>query len=233
MGQLMWYTTKVVPEVENEVRELAVHMIHPGTEHWKALGCLIIYLKGKKVKVIIIRKPKVLKAVMFCDSNHSIEKETIKSVSGLVATLGWTLITCFSKTHTTVTMSITEAEYVVLSACTQELKFVTRFLEKMTEVQKNFVAYEDNQGAIFLAKNRQVGISTKHIDIRHHFLRDMVEDKDIDIQYIWSENNPAYIMTKNTPEVDFEMHVKRTTDGELWELLNTGRNNVKNNRVTL
>ena len=61
----------------------------------------------------------------------------------------------------------------------------------MTEVQKPSVLYEDNQGAIFLAKNRQVGIRTKRIDICHHFLRDMVGDKDIDIQYILSEDNPS------------------------------------------
>ena len=71
-------------------------------------------------------------------------------------------------------------------------------LGEMTEVEKPSVIYEDNQGAIFLAKNRQVGIHTKQIDIRHHFLRGMVEDKDSDIQNIWSEDNPADIMSKNT-----------------------------------
>ena len=58
-------------------------------------------------------------------------------------------------------------------------------------MEKPSVIYEENQGAIFLAYNRQVVIRTKHIDICHHFLRDMVEEKDIDIQYIWSEDNPA------------------------------------------
>ena len=80
---------------------------------------------------------------------------------------------------------------MALSACTQEVKFVSIFLEEMTEVQKPSVIYEDNRGVIFLAKNRQVDMHTKHINIHHHFLRDVVEDKDIDIQYIWSKNNPA------------------------------------------
>ena len=40
-------------------------MNHPGPEHWKALGCLIGYIKGKKIKGIIIRNPKVLKGVIF------------------------------------------------------------------------------------------------------------------------------------------------------------------------
>ena len=68
--------------------------------------------------------------------------------------------------------------------------------EEITEVQNTSVIYEDNQGVIFLAKNRQVGIHTKHINIHHNFLRDMVGDKDVDIHYIQSEDKPEYIMTK-------------------------------------
>ena len=54
----------------------------------------------------------------------------------------------------------------------------------MTQVQKPSVMCEDNQGYILPEKNRQVGIRTKYIDISHHFLRDMVEDKYIDRKYI-------------------------------------------------
>ena len=81
----------------------------------------------------------------------------------------------------------------------------------MAEVQKPSVVYEDNRGAIFLAKNRQVVIRTKRIDICHHFLKDMVEDNDIDIHYVWSEYKPTEIMTNNTLEEDFSRHMKRIT----------------------
>ena len=50
-----------------------------------------------------------------------------------------------------------------------------------TKVQNPSVIYEDNQGAFFLANNRQVGIFTNNIDICHNILRDMVEYKGIDI----------------------------------------------------
>ena len=73
-------------------------MSHPVPEYWKSLGHLIGYLKVKETKGIMIRKHKVLKAIMFCDSNYATYKETRKSVSGLVATLGGTLLTCLLKT---------------------------------------------------------------------------------------------------------------------------------------
>ena len=170
----------------NAEMELAVQMSHLGTEHWKILGRLIGYLKGKETKGIIIRNPKVMKLVIFCDSNYATDKDTRKSVSGLVATLEGTLLTYFSKTHRNLTLSCIEAEYVVLTVCSQEVNFVSVLMGQMTKVQNTSIIYEDNQGTIFLANNRQVGICTKHIDICHHFLWDIVEDKYIGIKYIRS-----------------------------------------------
>ena len=99
----------------------------------------------------------------------------------MVATLGGTLLTCLSKTQMTVTLSSTEAYYVALSACAQEIKFVSILLGEMAKVENPYVIHENSRGNIFLAKNRQVGIHTKHIGISHHFLQKMVEEKDIDI----------------------------------------------------
>ena len=106
----MWYMTKVGTYVANTARGLAVHMSHPGPGYRKSLGGLIGYLKGKETKGIIIRKPKVPKAVMFCDSNYATDKETRNSVGGLFSTLGGTLLTCLSKTQRTVTLISMEAE---------------------------------------------------------------------------------------------------------------------------
>ena len=89
------------------------------------------------------------------------------------------------------------------------------FLEEMTKLQKPSVISKGKKGAIFLANNRQVFMRTKHIDVRHHFLRDRVEDKDVDFQYIHSEDNPGYIMTKNTLAADFMKHVNSSTEGKL------------------
>ena len=56
---------------------------------------------------------------MLCDSNYSIYKDTRKSVSGLVAKIGETLLTFMSKTQKNVTLRKTEAEYAELSECTK------------------------------------------------------------------------------------------------------------------
>ena len=88
--------------------ELAVHMIHLGPEHWKALRNLLRYLKGEDTKSIVIIKPKVLKYFMFCDSNYSTDKDTINSSSGLVVIIEGKIRMCLSNTQRTVTLIIIE-----------------------------------------------------------------------------------------------------------------------------
>ena len=68
----------------------------------------------------------------------------------------------------------TESEYVVLGECGQDLKFVCMFLNELVVGKMPGIIYEFNEGAIFLAKNQQVGMHTKHIDIKYHFIRELI-----------------------------------------------------------
>ena len=83
----------------------------------------------REKKSIIVINHKVIKSVMFCSFNYSTDKETRNSVSSLVATLGVTILTFSPKTQITVMLSSIEAEYVALSECAQEFKFVNLLLE--------------------------------------------------------------------------------------------------------
>ena len=112
----------------NAARELVVRTSHPGPEHWKTLGRLIGDIKVKDTKFVFIRKSKVLKAVIFCESNYATDKETRNSFRSLFTTIVGTLLTFLSKTQRAVTLNSTEAEYVALSACTQQVKLVGMFL---------------------------------------------------------------------------------------------------------
>ena len=75
------------------------------------------------------------------------------------------------------------------------------------------VIYEDNQGEIFLSENEQVSKSTKHINIRFHFVRDLVRDNRLKIKYIKSEENVSDILTKNVHRKVFERHQWNIVNG--------------------
>jgi hypothetical protein len=64
-------------------------------------------------------------------------------------------------------------------------------------------------------KNQQVGARTKHIDVRHHHLREHYELKNFEIKYVRSEDNESDILTKNTTEKILDTHAKNIRNGTL------------------
>ena len=132
-------------------------------------------------------------------------KMTGKAYQGGLIQFGGMITNWSSKKQTTVSLSSTEAEYQSLSECAQEVIFTQNMIQEITGKFMIGVIYEDNLGAIYLVKNQQVSPRTKHIDVRHHFLREL-QGPRLDIRFIKSANNSSDIMTKNTNKELFEKH---------------------------
>ena len=97
-----------------------------------------------------------------------------------------------------VALSSTEAEYVALAAAAQEVLFLRGLLGELGFRQDAATKLlEDNQSCISLAKNPGNHKRTKHIDIKFHFLRDLVTDGILELQFVASEFMEADILTKH------------------------------------
>jgi hypothetical protein len=96
---------------------------------------------------------------------------------------------------------------MALSEAIQEAVWLKAFLCELGEVASDqaLTVYEDNQGAIALAKNPEFHKRTKHIDIRYHFVREKVEDGQVCLQYCPTQDMLADIMTKPIPAVQFDV----------------------------
>ncbi len=79
-----------------------------------------------------------------------------------------------------------EAEYMALSSATQEAVWWRGFRKEIESTEDNsaIMINCDNQSAIFLPKNNSYSPRTKHIDIRHHFVREKLANKEIDVKYV-------------------------------------------------
>ena len=131
-------------------------------------------------------------------SNFATNVNDRGSTTGYIITLNGSVISWKSKKQGSTTLSITEAEYVALSQCACELKFLMMLLQDMkVKIKLPIMLREDNTGAIFITNNEVVSQRTKHIDTRHHFVREMIMNQELIVKYIRSEINPADIMTKN------------------------------------
>jgi hypothetical protein len=215
VGKLMYYMTKIAPEICNAVRELSSHMTNPGEEAWKFLERCVGYISGRKYEGLTFRAPRELTSISDCDSNYAKDENDRKNISGRINTIGGMISNWSSKKQATVSLSSTEAEYQALSECAQEAMFTQALLKEITGLQNTAIIYEDNLGAIYLVKNYQVSARTKHIDIRHHYVRDLRNEKKLDIRFKRSEDNSADIMTKNTQKELFEKHTKDIRTGSL------------------
>ena len=104
----------------------------------------------------------------------------------------------FSRTQKCVTLSTSEAEYVALGVAVKELLFLKQVWRFMIpgKGMPCFPVFEDNQGDLQLSKNPVSNLNSKHIDVRHHFLRELVRQGDIIINHVPSEYQHADILTK-------------------------------------
>ena len=66
--------------------------------------------------------------------------------------------------------------------------------------------YVDNKAAIDLSKNRSSHDSTKHIEARFYYIRDLIEDGSISVQHVPTTDNPSDILTKALPRDTFVKH---------------------------
>jgi hypothetical protein len=112
-------------------------------------------------------------------------------------------------------LSSSEAEYQALSECTQEAGFTRNLVEELTGQKKPAIIYEDNLGTIFPAKNQQVSSRTRHIDIRHHVIRDLQDRKELDVRFKRSENNLSDIIATNTTKDIHDKHILQIGNGSL------------------
>ena len=156
VGKLLYLATKSRPEVCNAVRELSKHLDRPSEEHIRAANMLINYVLNTKDKVYVMHPQKgkewILEAM--ADSDYSGDKDSRLSILGYVVFLRKVAISWRSKAQRSVTLSTSEAEYVAITECVQEMLFVRNLLLSIgITVELPAPLFVDNVGAIFIAKN--------------------------------------------------------------------------------
>jgi hypothetical protein len=217
-GKLLYYATKIGPDLSNAVRELASHLSSPGEAHWKALERCVGYLCSQEPKKqgMIYRRPKELRVVCYADADYAKCPSTRRSISGGLCTVGGTVTAWFSRKQPTVALSSSEAEYISYATCCQETMFQNMMLEELLGYQTpTATIYEDNQGCIFLVKNQSTGQRTKHVEVKLHFSREQYEMQRIEPVFCRSEEQYADGMTKNQAIALFLQHMNDIKEGKL------------------
>ncbi|POM80562.1 Integrase catalytic core protein [Phytophthora palmivora] len=198
IGCLLYITTCTRPDVAYVVTQLSRFLENPGQQHWKAAIRVLRYLKTTREHGIVYQGgPGGVTVEAFSDADWGTNIDDRRSVSGVMVLMGNAPVVFKSKFQRTVALSSAEAEYTALSLCVQEVLWMRAMLKDMGHEQGNATQiWEDNQGAIALAKNAGYNSRTKHVDIKHHFTRENVENGTVLVDYIDTKQQLADLLTK-------------------------------------
>jgi hypothetical protein len=197
------YIIAFSPDVMFSVCMCARFQASPREVHLKAAKRILRYLKHTPNIGLWYPKGAQFELIGYSDSDYARCKVDRKSTSGCCQFLGRSLVSWSSKKQNSVALSTAEAEYISAGNCCAQLLWMKQTLLDYRISFKNIPLLCDNESAIKLATNPVQHSRMKHIDIRHHFLRDHVGKGDISAYSIGTDDQLADIFTKPLDEARF------------------------------
>ncbi|GJW62977.1 putative ribonuclease H-like domain-containing protein [Tanacetum coccineum] len=195
IGSLM-YLTASRPDIMFAVCACARFQVTPKASHLNAVKRIFRYLKHQPKLGLWYPRDSPFELEAFSDSDYGGASLDRKSTTGGCQFLGRRLISWQCKKQTIVANSTTEAEYVAAANCCGQVLWIQN---QMMDYGFNFMntkIHIDNESTICIVKNPVYHSRTKHIEIRHHFIRDCYEKRLIDVIKIHTDANVADLLTK-------------------------------------
>ncbi|GJS33623.1 hypothetical protein Tco_0532005 [Tanacetum coccineum] len=195
IGSLM-YLTASRPDIMFAVCACSRFQVTPKTSHLNVVKRIFRYLKGKPKLGLWYPRVSSFDLEAYSDSDYAGANLDRKSTTGGCQFLGRRLISWQCKKQTIMATSTTEAEYVATANCCGQVLWIQN---QMLDYGFNFMntkIYIDNESTICIVKNPVFHSKTKHIEIRHHFIRDAYEKKLIQVLKIHTDDNVADLLTK-------------------------------------
>ncbi|KAJ3568720.1 hypothetical protein NP233_g5535 [Leucocoprinus birnbaumii] len=205
VGSMMYIASGSRPDVAYAVSKLAQFLDCYRDAHWDAALRVARYLYTTKDMKLWLGGENPNRLIGFSDSSYADCPDTRRSSMGYCFSLGSGVVSWSSRKQKTVSSSTTEAKYIAAGEATRESIWLrTHLNERKQPCDGATIIFCDNNGAITLTKDPIHHARNKHIDVRHHFIRERVENQEVDIWRVSSEDNIADIMTKPLVGANFE-----------------------------
>jgi len=192
-------------DIAYAVSKVLENLKDPTEKDWIAVKRILRYLKGIQEVGLVFGGKKARKDLEgWVDADWAGDVKSRLSRSGYVFKIAAGAISWSSKKQANVALSTAEAEYVSGCLGTQEAIWLRRFIGGLGETLNTPILNMDNQGAIALGKNPVHHSRTKHIDIKYHFIREKVLNKEINLKYCPTQDMIADTLTKALAKPAFE-----------------------------
>ncbi|GJT06453.1 retrovirus-related pol polyprotein from transposon TNT 1-94 [Tanacetum coccineum] len=208
VGSLM-YLTASRPDLVFVVCMCARYQAKPTKKHLEAIKRVFRYLKGTINMGLWYPKDNAMSLTAYADADHAGCQDSRRSTSGSAQFLGDRLVSWSSKKQRSTAISTTEAEYIAMSGCCAQILWMRSQLKDYGFEFNKIPLYCDNKSAIALCCNNVQHSRSKHIDIRHHFIREQVENRVVELYFVETNYQLADILTKALPRERFEFLLPR------------------------
>lgn len=204
LGSLMYLMLGSRPDLSFSINKLSRFQETPTDEHWSYLKGILRYIKGTSDYELVYSQSNDDVLCTYADSDWANDNLDRKSTTGFLIKVFGNVVIWASKKQQQVTLSTTEAEYVAACTAVQETLWTEKLLHDLDiEIQYPISVYEDNYGCCMISKNPETKRS-KHIDVKFHFLRNLVWDGRYQLIQISTENQVADLLTKGLPRSTLE-----------------------------
>ena len=206
VGSLLHAARTTRPDIVHAVGLVSKFNSAPTQAQLTAVKRIFRYLKGT-VDIKLQNRSTGKKLLGYSDADWANDTDDRHSTTGNVFIMSGGAISWLSQKQSTVTaaLSIAEAEYIALVSATQEAIWLNPLLTDLRiDTKGSIEILEDNQSAIAMAKNSTGRRRTKHIDIKHQFIKEAVQAGTISVSYCPTADMLANIFTKQLPRTQFE-----------------------------
>ncbi|GKE55157.1 transposable element, partial [Tanacetum coccineum] len=173
------------------------YMDCPEKAYWEAVQWILRYLRGTTDFSLVYDSGVNTYVTEYVDSGYVCDLDRIRSLTGYVFTLGGCAISWKATLQSTVALSTTEAKYMAMAEGIKEAIWFIDLVGVLGMQQDHTVVHCDSQTAIHLSKNQVYHERTKHIDVRYHFIREVISEGVVHVRKIHTTNNPADMLTKS------------------------------------
>jgi hypothetical protein len=205
VGAVQYLAVKSRPDLSYAIGRCSMKMQQASEIDLKLINRILRYIKHTKNLVLTFGGSEDSKLKSFADASYGSHQDR-KSHYGVSLHLGsGGSVQTISKRTKLVALSSTEAEYIGLCEAAKVIAWARQFLEELGFRQDEpTVIYEDNQSAIAMVNNGNDHGRTKHIDIRYHYIRDLVKDGQISVKYLPTDDMVADTLTKALEKKQFK-----------------------------
>jgi hypothetical protein len=207
VGSLNFASNQTRPDIAFATGYVARYASNPNQTHMDAVDRIFAYLKNDPGRGIVYSGKHGLQLQGFVDSDFAGCEDSRRSTTGWVFTLAGGPVSWSAQRQKTVATSTMDAEYIAGAEAAKEAVWIRNFINdlRIPRVHIDTVPlYIDNNSALKLTRNPEFHSRSKHIDVKHHFIREKVDEGIINTQRVSTKDNLADVFTKALPRPTHE-----------------------------